>query len=79
MGTRNQASGLNLGPPGWEYGGSFQKAWGRQGLASLLRGNLLSLGDVARLSSPTPGVMHGLLTLRSDGEVVWHSRDPATH
>lgn len=50
----------------------------RPGLAALFRGNLLSLEDVARLSSLTLGVINSLLRLTSEGDVVWRSRDPAT-
>lgn len=52
--------------------------WGDQGLVALLRGNLLSLENVALLSSLTLRVISGLLTLRSDGDVLRCSRDPAT-
>jgi hypothetical protein len=53
--------------------------WGDLGLAALLRGSLLSLENVASLSSLTLEIISSLLTLRSDGDVVRRSGDPATH
>lgn len=50
---------------GLNMGSSRWGNWGRQGL-------------VSRLSSLILGVINGLLTLRSDGDVEWQSRGSTT-